>query len=128
MLNPKSNPEDSRSDTKKFYDELKGLAEDMEALRNDNERLKHEVLYWRIEAQTDHYRWLRTLEELERIRNEQKKFEPDMEAVINAGKVLSKEVMVAMLNGMAHEELIKAHADWKDAVDGKPNWGTTCKK
>ena len=51
-----------------------------------------------------------------------------MEAVLNAGKVLSKEVMVVMLNGMAHEELIKAHADWKDAVDGKPNWGTTCKK
>lgn len=57
-----------------------------------------------------------------------KKFEPDMEAVLNAGKALSKEVMVAMLNGMAHEELIKAHANWKDAVDGKPNWGTTCKK
>ena len=57
-----------------------------------------------------------------------KKFEPNMKAVITAGKALSKEVMVCMLNGMAHEELIKAHADWKDAVDGKPNWGTTCKK
>lgn len=73
MLNPKSNPEDSRSDTKKFYDELKGLGEDMDSLRKENERLKHEALYWRIEAQTDHDRWLRTLEELERIRNEQKK-------------------------------------------------------
>lgn len=53
---------------------------------------------------------------------------PDIEALIKAGKALSKEVMVVMLNGMAHEELIKAHADWKDAIDGKPNWGKTCKK
>lgn len=53
---------------------------------------------------------------------------PDMEALIKAGKALSKEVMVVMLNGIAHEELIKAHSDWKDAIDGKPNWGKTCKK
>ena len=33
-----------------------------------------------------------------------------------------------MLNGMAHEELIKAHDDWKDLIDGKPNWGKTCTK
>ena len=48
--------------------------------------------------------------------------------MLEAGKRLSKEVMVAMLNGMAHEELIQAHQAWKDAVDGKPNWGKTCKK
>lgn len=58
------------SETKKFYDELKGLAEDMETLRKDNERLKHEALYWRIEAQTDHDRWLRCLEDLENLRKE----------------------------------------------------------
>lgn len=114
MLNPKSNPEDSRSDTKKFYDELKGLAEDMEALRADNERLKNECLYWRIEAQTNHDRWLRCLADLEQVRK--------------AGASLSKEAMVVMLNASAHEELIKAHDDWKDLIDGKPNWGTTCKK
>lgn len=58
------------SETKKFYDELKGLAEDMETLRKDNERLKHEALYWRIEAQTDHARWLRCLEDLEKLRKD----------------------------------------------------------
>jgi hypothetical protein len=58
------------SETKKFYDELKGLAEDMETLRKDNERLKHEALYWRIEAQTDHDRWLRCLEDLEKLRKD----------------------------------------------------------
>jgi hypothetical protein len=41
---------------------------------------------------------------------------------------LSKEVMVAMLSGSAHEELVKAHAEWKDAVDGKPKWGKACTK
>ena len=44
------------------------------------------------------------------------------------GAKLSKETMVVMLNGMAHEELIKAHDDWKDLVDGKPKWGKTCTK
>jgi len=102
------------SETNKFFNELKGLAEDMEALRKDNERLKNEVLYWRVEAQTDHDRWLRVLEDLEQVRK--------------AGASLSKEAMVVMLNASAHEELIKAHDDWKDLIDGKPNWGTTCKK
>jgi hypothetical protein len=36
--------------------------------------------------------------------------------------------MVVMLNGGAHEELIKAHDDWKDLTDGKPKWGKTCTK
>jgi hypothetical protein len=36
--------------------------------------------------------------------------------------------MVTMLNGQAHEELIKAHDAWKDLTDGKPNWGKTCTK
>lgn len=57
-----------------------------------------------------------------------KKHKPNLEEVLNAGKALSKEVMVCMLTGAAHEELVKAHAKWKDAVDGKPNWGKTCTK
>lgn len=76
--------------------------------------LEQELNYWRIEAQTDHDRWLRTLEENDKLRK--------------AGAVLSKEVMVTMLNGQAHEELIKAHDAWKDLTDGKPNWGKTCTK
>lgn len=51
-----------------------------------------------------------------------------VEQLTKAGAILSKETMVVMLNGGAHEELIKAHDNWKDLVDGKPNWGTTCKK
>ena len=102
------------SETNKFFNELKGLGEDMDSLRKENERLKHECLYWRIEAQTDHDRWLRCLADLEQVRK--------------AGASLSKEAMVVMLNASAHEELIKAHDDWKDLIDGKPNWGKTCTK
>lgn len=57
-----------------------------------------------------------------------KQHEPDIQELIKAGKALSKEVMVAMLSGSAHEELVKAHADWKDAIDGKPKWGKACTK
>ena len=37
-------------------------------LEEENERLLQEVNYWRIEAQTDHSRWLRCLEDLEKLR------------------------------------------------------------
>jgi hypothetical protein len=57
-----------------------------------------------------------------------KKHKPNLDEVIEAGRALSKEVMVCMLTGAAHEELVKAHAQWRDAVDGKPNWGVTCTK
>ena len=52
----------------------------------------------------------------------------EVERLTKAGASLSKEAMVVMLNGGAHEELIKAHDDWKDLTDGKPNWGKTCTK
>lgn len=57
-----------------------------------------------------------------------KKHNPDIDELIEAGNILSKEVMLCMITGGAHEELIKAHNKWKEAIDGKPNWGKTCKK
>ena len=57
-----------------------------------------------------------------------KKHKPKLEELIIAGKALSKEVMYCMLNGGAHEALVDAHQKWKDAIDGKPNWGKTCTK
>lgn len=41
-------------------------------LKEEVERLQQQVNYWRIEAQTDHSRWLRCLEDLEKLRNEGK--------------------------------------------------------
>ena len=37
-------------------------------LKAEVERLEHQVRYWRIEAETDNARWLRCLEENERLR------------------------------------------------------------
>jgi hypothetical protein len=42
-----------------------GLSDELVA---ENARLKAEVNYWRIEAETDHARWLRVLEDNERLR------------------------------------------------------------
>lgn len=41
----------------------------VERLKAEVERLKNMVNYWRIEAECDHGRWLRCLEELEKLRS-----------------------------------------------------------
>jgi hypothetical protein len=65
---------------------------------------------------------------LNRLRDRYAEMCSKNEALRKAGASLSKEVMVVMLNGGSHEELIKAHDDWKDLTDGKPKWGKTCTK
>jgi hypothetical protein len=52
------------------------LGNECRALSEENARLKAEVSvlegrvrYWKIEAECDHGRWLRTLEDLEHLRN-----------------------------------------------------------
>lgn len=42
--------------------------EDYASLKSENEILKGQVLYWKIEAQCDHGRWLRALEDLDALR------------------------------------------------------------
>ena len=37
-------------------------------LKEEVDRLQHQVNYWRIEAQTDHARWLRVLEDHDRLK------------------------------------------------------------
>lgn len=41
---------------------------EIKALKAENEMLKGRVNYWKIEAECDHGRWLRTLEDLEHLR------------------------------------------------------------
>lgn len=52
----------------------------------------------------------------------------DIEQLKKLGDEMSKQLMIVMLKGLAHEELIVAHDKWKDYVDGKPKWGKTCTK
>lgn len=49
--------------------ECRALAEENARLKAEVEMLKGRVNYWKIEAECDHGRWTRTLEDLERIRN-----------------------------------------------------------
>lgn len=39
------------------------------AMHNKIQQLEHQLRYWMIEAETDHNRWLRALEEIESLRN-----------------------------------------------------------
>ena len=41
---------------------------DYASLKAEVERLKQQVQYWKIEAECDHGRWLRCLEDLEHLR------------------------------------------------------------
>jgi FtsZ-binding cell division protein ZapB len=44
--------------------------DDIKKLKAENELLKGQVNYWKIEAECDHGRWLRCLEDLEKLRKE----------------------------------------------------------
>ena len=46
------------------------LFSDYARLKAEVERLEHQVRYWRIEAEVDNARWLRCLEDLEKLRKD----------------------------------------------------------
>jgi FtsZ-binding cell division protein ZapB len=46
------------------------LGNKVRELSRENQRLKEQVNYWQIEASTDHARWLRCLEDIDRLRKE----------------------------------------------------------
>ena len=54
---------------KLYKSEMLLAVAEVERLRAEVERLKHQVNYWRIEAETDNARWLRCLEDKERLTN-----------------------------------------------------------
>ena len=49
--------------------ECRALAEENARLKAEVERQSHHINYLTIEANTDHARWLRCLEDLEKLRN-----------------------------------------------------------
>lgn len=73
-------------------------------LKAEVERLEQQVKYWRIEAETDHARWLRVLEGVERLRK--------------AGDALQKRLYV--LENPTHPEVyLKLLSAWNAAKEGK---------
>ena len=69
------------------------------------ERLQHQIKYWQVEAETDNARWLRCLEENERLRK--------------AGDDLFEFAKTA--DTLAHKELKKVLKAWSAAKEGRPN-------
>jgi hypothetical protein len=49
--------------------ECRALAEENTRLKAEVSMLEGRVRYWKIEAECDHGRWMRTLEDLEHLRN-----------------------------------------------------------
>jgi len=49
--------------------ECRVLAEENARLKTEVSMLEGRVRYWKIEAECDHGRWMRTLEDLEHLRN-----------------------------------------------------------
>lgn len=49
--------------------ECRELSEENKALKAEVKMLEGRVRYWKIEAECDHGRWLRCLEDLEHMRN-----------------------------------------------------------
>ena len=50
--------------------QVKRLKAKVARLKAEVERLDHQVRYWRIEAEVDNARWLRCLEDLEKLRKD----------------------------------------------------------
>jgi len=62
-------------------------SEEIANLRAEAERLAGAVNYWRIEAETDHARWLRVLEENDKLRKQIS----DIDAAIMLGRVITPD-------------------------------------
>jgi hypothetical protein len=62
-------------------------SEEIANLRTEAESLAGNVNYWRIEAETDHARWLRVLEENDKLRKQI----ADIDAAIMQGRVITPD-------------------------------------
>ncbi len=59
--------EQDRSQTESHRINTTMWKDEVDSLKAEGERLEHQVNYWRIEADTDNARWLRCLEDKERL-------------------------------------------------------------
>jgi predicted nuclease with TOPRIM domain len=101
--------------------------------------LKHTVKYWEIEAQTDNARWLRVLEDYERLKDkstcqaecldafdvklsqaetEMRHLKAEVERLRKAGDEMEKVIILAeCIAGVEHTE--KSAIAWNAAKEGK---------
>ena len=62
----------------------------IDPLEAENARLEHVVNYWKVEAETDNARWLRVLEENERLKAEVERLTKQKAVYIDNDKVLAE--------------------------------------
>jgi hypothetical protein len=95
------------------------LAKDViKKLKAENELLKGQVNYWRIEAECDHGRWLRCLEDLEKLRASSFVTavpSHEYERIVRAGDLMLK---FACAN-MPYPPYATMAKDWNAAKEGK---------
>ena len=84
---------------------LRAEREENARLKAEVERLEHQVNYWRIEAETDNARWLRCLEDKDRLTK-----------AGDAMEVLIVEELAFYEDDGSHYDEVKA---WSDAKGGK---------
>lgn len=86
--------------------------ERLDMVQAEKERLEQQVKYWRIEAETDHARWLRVLEDVEQLR---KAGDAMALSLANADRMEYGDPSEP-IEGYMNREVIKA---WKAAKEGK---------
>ncbi len=89
----------------------------MKTLKAENELLKGQVNYWKIEAECDHGRWLRCLEDLEKLRASSFVTAVPVEQyerVIKAGDELER----VLTSKMSSYEVGNASFQWRAAKEG----------
>jgi hypothetical protein len=95
------------------------LAKDViKKLKAENELLKGQVNYWKIEAECDHGRWLRCLEDLEKLRASSFVTAVPVEqyeSIVRAGDLMLK---FASAN-MPYPPYATMAKDWNAAKEGK---------
>jgi hypothetical protein len=92
-------------------------------LNKEVELLKGQVNYWRIEAECDHGRWLRCLEDLEKLRASSFVTavpSHQYERVIKAGDAMAKRTEFFQKRWDA-DELCQEVEAWNAAKEGKPS-------
>jgi hypothetical protein len=100
------------------------LAKDViKKLKAENELLKGQVNYWKIEAECDHGRWLRCLEDLEKLRASSFVTAVPVEQyerVIKAGDELHAFLINYIVEGrISSAYLNKLDDGWNAAKEGK---------
>ena len=103
-------------------------------LETENAQLEHVINYWKIEAETDNARWLRVLEENERLKAEVERLTSDIQMekenedrlvrlhqdARNEVERLTKagDAMATGLQGMAGERAKALADEWNAAKEG----------